>query len=351
MATAVGVNAEMIQLARESRGMTGTDVAARLGITQAAYSKIESGQHAPTEQHFARLCEVLDYPPAFFRQTDRIWGTASPHHRKRKSVTRTKLTYLEAELNVLRLNIRRLTDSVSLEAPFEVPTLDLGMDAETPAEAAQQIRRLWRVPQGPVQNVVRVLEDAGVIIVEQPFTDQRIDAISVWGPGEYPVILLNALYSADRKRHTLAHEAGHLVLHARDVTASPEAEADEFAREFLMPASEIGHELQHVRMTALPDLKRRWRVSMRSLVYQARALGHIDQRQARYLFMRLNEAYGAKSEPIDLPAELPTLLASIFRSHFAELGYSLDGVAELVNRFPGDFGATFGFTPRPFRVV
>src|ERR1039458_8037598 len=200
------INAEMIKLARESRGLSGAAVAERLGITQSAYWKIEGGQHLPNDRHFARLSEILAYPPSFFVQTDRVWGTASPHHRKRKSVSRTQLGSLEADLNVLRLNIRRLTDAVSVEPVFEIPTLDLGTDVGTASEAARQVRRLWRMPSGPVVSMVRVLEDAGVVIVEQPFRDERTDAISIWGPGEFPIILLNALYSSDRKRHTLAHE-------------------------------------------------------------------------------------------------------------------------------------------------
>jgi Zn-dependent peptidase ImmA (M78 family)/DNA-binding XRE family transcriptional regulator len=348
--TAVAINPEMIKLARESRGLSGTAVANRLGITQSAYWKIESGQHFPNDRHVSRLCEILDYPPSFFTQTDRVWGTASPHHRKRKSVSRTRLGHLEADLNVLRLNIRHLTDAVDLEPPFEVPAIDLGTDVGTAAEAAQQVRRLWRVPTGPVSSMVRVLEDAGVIIVERPFTDERIDAISIWGPGEFPVILMNALYSNDRKRHTLAHETGHLVLHARDITESPEAEADEFARELLMPAAEIQPDLRGLRFADLPDLKRRWRVSMRSLVYHARAIGELDARQSRYLFMRLNEAFGAKSEPIDVPAEVPTLLPAMLHRYLTELGFDIDGLATVVNRFPDDFRRTFGFT-RPLHVV
>jgi IrrE N-terminal-like domain len=125
---------------------------------------------------------------------------------------------------------------------------------------------LWSVPFGPILNLTELLEDAGIVIVERPMEDE-IDAVSVWGPEECPVVLLNERYPADRKRQTLAHELGHLVMHFGDVTEHPEDEAHEFAREFLMPSREILPELVGLKFAALPDLKRRWRCSMRNIVY------------------------------------------------------------------------------------
>jgi Zn-dependent peptidase ImmA (M78 family) len=42
-----------------------------------------------------------------------------------------------------------------------------------------------------------------------------------------------------------------------DETEDPEREADQLAREFLMPSSEIIPELRHLQIRDLPDLKRR----------------------------------------------------------------------------------------------
>ena len=119
------LNHEMIRVARLAEGWTQSQVADALGIRQPTYSKIENGLVALSDDHLARLAQTLDYPESFFRQSDRIWGTASPHHRRRKSVTPTRLQEIEAQLNIVRLQVRRLAASVELIPPFDVPKIDL----------------------------------------------------------------------------------------------------------------------------------------------------------------------------------------------------------------------------------
>lgn len=338
------LNPEMLALARTSRGLRQTAVAAALGITQPTYSKYETGQVKPRPEYLTKLSHVLDFPQSFFFQTDRVWGTASPHHRKLKSLPKTTLEQLEAQLNIVRLQLRRLTVSVQLDPVFHVPSIDLD-DVGTPSEAARQLRRLWRIPSGPIVNVTRVLEDAGVLIVLRPLP-AKFDAMSVYGPHESPVILANANFSVERQRQTYAHELGHLVLHESDITANPEQEAHEFAREFLMPADEIRPEMRTLNMRSLPDMKRRWRCSMRNIVFHAEALGELTKPRARYLFIKLNQEFGAQREPFDSPPEPPTLMRELIDRYTNELGYSLDDLVDLAKASSKDFREWHGLRER-----
>jgi Zn-dependent peptidase ImmA (M78 family)/transcriptional regulator with XRE-family HTH domain len=337
----------MIRLARESRGKDQTAVAEAIGIKQPTYSKIERGEVRPSAEQVGRLAAALDYPPSFFEQTDRLWGTASPHHRKRKSFRPREIEQLEAQLNVYRIALRRLMSSVEITSPFTIPSL--GIDDPgigSPGDVARQVRRLFRIPSGPIASVTQTLEDAGCIIIAKWFSHDRFDAISIWAPSEQPMILMNATYSGDRRRWTLAHELGHLVMHWEGVTDDPEGEASAFAQEYLMPADEIHPELRGLRFTDLPDLKRRWGVSMRALVYRARDLGELTRDQVRYLMMRLNHAYGAKWEPIEIPKEEPTLAQGILEYYRQELGYSVDELAAAARRTTSDFATSFGLAPQ-----
>lgn len=340
----------MIRLARVSRAKFQEEVAESIGIKQPTYSKIEKGYVHVSPAQLDALVRTLEYPSSFFQQTDRIWGIASPHHRKRQSLTAQELQVLEARLNVIRLNLRRLLESVTVRPHFQFPSISPD-DLAGPVAVAQEIRRLWQVPTGPIANVVRMIEDAGGLVMEIPFGTDRCDALSVWGPGEPPVVLLNGGYPSDRKRHTLAHELGHLVMHARDISSEPEEEADEFAAELLMPAVEIRSELRGLRLTQLPDLKRRWGVSMRSLVYRAQKLGEITRDQGRYLYLRLNKEYGTKREPIDVPAERPVLIKDLIQAHFNDLGYSIGEVAALVGLQEPEFRHRYVESARRLHVV
>src|SRR5204862_159080 len=132
------VNPEMIRVARIAEGWTQGQVADALGIKQPTYSKIEGGLVALSDEHLSRLAQSLNYPESFFSQPDRIWGTASPHHRRRRSVTPKRLQELEAQLNIVRLQVRRLAHSVELTPLFDVPKIDLDVVGDA-YEAARAV--------------------------------------------------------------------------------------------------------------------------------------------------------------------------------------------------------------------
>ena len=63
------VNPELIQLARQSRGLTQTKLASDIGVSQSLIAKYEAGvRDVPPARPLARLAEALDYPVRFFRR-------------------------------------------------------------------------------------------------------------------------------------------------------------------------------------------------------------------------------------------------------------------------------------------
>src|SRR5262249_59367200 len=158
------------------------------------------------------------------------------------------------------------------------------------------------MPIGPVHTLVRWLEAAGCLVFEEDFGTSRVDGMSQW-VGDHPVILLNGAAPTDRKRLTLAHELGHLVLHSQEVTPELEREAVDFAAEFLMPMQVIRPQLRTLKPGRLHDLKREWGVSMQALIeraYEARLLTPADRK-------RLYSALGVRDWRLHEPVsdELP----------------------------------------------
>src|SRR5690606_5820245 len=93
----------------------------------------------------------------------------------------------------------------------------------------------------PVKNIFSLLEKNGIIIYELD-TIEKFDGVSFVTKEGYPVIIVNKNYSNDRKRFTIAHELGHLLMHDdKNFPISEfrtdkikENEANVFASEFLM---------------------------------------------------------------------------------------------------------------------
>jgi len=303
---------DLLRLAREAEGLTQQQLSEAAGLPQPHVSKLERDWHEPRSDVLAHLAEALNVTPEFFRLQDRfLAATATPVHARRRKTSSPKLwRHLEARLNMHRIRVHRLLDHLDLELPNEIPRL--GDEPVEPEEAAQMIRLRWRVPMGPVHDLVGWLESAGSIVVVEDFGTDRIDGLSQWF-GPYPVFMVNERTSTDRVRLTLAHELGHLALH-EEPHEFMEREADRFASEFLMPGDEIKGALRRPTLSGLIPLKLEWMVSIQALIERAYALGTINSQRRTSLWKQLSSRGWRKQEPAfdQLPREQPRLLDRVF---------------------------------------
>jgi Zn-dependent peptidase ImmA (M78 family)/transcriptional regulator with XRE-family HTH domain len=312
----------MLALARESRGLTQTRFAEEIGMSQAEVSKFENGVKQPSDAQIAKMADHLGYTVEFFflDESVRAFGSGCVYHRKRKSATDTKLSHLLATINVKRIQIKHLLKSVDSRAGHSFERLDIDEYKGGPPEVARALRALWHLPPGPVQNLVRAIEDAGGVVIRCDFGTSKVDALSQWLPGHSPVFLVNDSIPTDRLRFTLAHEVGHIVMH-RTLTDNMEREADKFAAEFLMPERDIRPHLSYIDIPKLAGMKPYWRVAMAALIYRAADLKTIDERRKSYLWFRMGQAGYRMHEPVELAPEEPTLLKELLEIHEHSLGY------------------------------
>lgn len=184
------------------------------------------------------------------------------------------------------------------------------------------------VPSGPIPSVIKLIEDAGGLVIPMDFGTEKIDAAGIPNPKGPPLFFINKHSAADRQRFTLCHEVGHVVMHGGLPEGDVEQEANALAAELLMPAHEIRHQLVGLTLPKAAILKQVWKVSMKALVYRARDLKAITEEQARGLFIELAR-YG-KNEPVPIPPETPTLLEEIVKVFTDELCYTTKELAEIL---------------------
>ena len=314
-------NAEMLTLARESRSLTQTALADRLGVTQGKISKIENGMQEPDTDQISRFSDALGYTEDFFYVGEAIRGPGSGcvYNRRRQSLPQGQLREIIAKINVRRIQMRRYLKAIDLDV--ENRFLKIDIEDDSPEAIAQMIRRYWMIPPGPIQSLIRTIEDAGGIVIPTNFGTRKVDAISQLAPGLPPLFFVNSSSPPDRLRFTLAHEIGHLVMHDGPSDAM-EKEADLFAAEFLMPAAEIRSQLKETTLPTLANLKPYWRVAMSALLMRAGNLGLISPRRKSYLWMQMGKAGWRKKEPVDIPPEEATLFDEVISVHKNDLGYS-----------------------------
>ncbi|MGO9597636.1 MAG: helix-turn-helix domain-containing protein [Isosphaeraceae bacterium] len=329
------VNPEMLVLAREARGLTQAEVARQAGIAQATVSKYENGTLDMSAEHLGKLAVALDFPTPYFHQQDRIFGSVCMHHRKRQGLPVRQLKQIHAKFNILLMQVQRMLQSVEIEVSLAFHSMSLD-EYESPEQVARALRASWRMPPGPVRNLMTVIEGSGGIVFSLPLGTDRFDALSLWATKMPPVIFVNQGVPGDRLRFSLAHEIGHLIMH-NVPSPNQEAEADQFASEFLMPAEEIRPQLSRLTFDRLVSLKGYWKVSMQALIRRAHTLELISERQQRTFFMTMSSNGWRKREPVDIPAEEPSVVKSLVDVHLRDYAYSIAELCEAIRASQEDF--------------
>jgi len=316
---------EMLSLARKIQGFTQSELHAQSGISQAHLSKIEQGLQEPTEEHVEKLSFALGFPPDFFFQNNRYFPPITPFHRKRTSLGKKAQEQAEAIANLKRIHLEKLLIAFDIEKI--IPKLEID-EYGTPEKVAQVLRTYLQLPKGPVQNLVMVLEDHGVFIFLEDFTSMQLSGFTLIGNDTTPIIFINKEAPGDAERLTLAHELGHIVMHAI-ISKSVEDEAWRFATEFMMPRADISFELRRARKVAdFADLKRKWKISMVALMRRSHELNFITDTHYRYLMQAM--ARYRIEEPVQTPQEIPSLFDELITKYKTEYDYSDDEIAKVL---------------------
>lgn len=313
---------EVIDTVARARGFTQMDLAREVGTTQATISRYISGSRTPDEDEILKLAHTLGVSANFLQREFRMRAAigVSSHMRRQKSTKVSVWKSAEARLNEIRMHLSMLLEQAPLMSDTQVPTYDHEFTA--PVDAARRTRTAWRVPLGPVRSVVKLLESAGVVIFELDLGTHRIDGLSQW-VADYPVVVINSALSPSRRRLTLAHELGHLVLHADgyvdDESIDVEEQANAFAAELLMPEVEIRHQLRSLKTAKLIALKREWGVSMQALFERSYGLGFVSAGDRQNFYKQMNRKGWRIEEPDEdaIPVEVPRLSTALieqFRS-------------------------------------
>ena len=321
----------MLIIARGALGLTQKELSEATGISQGQISKLENGlQLELSDETVAVLAEVLEVLPSFFRRTDSRRSLPISMYRQQKSMGKKQGAQLESIFNKRKMDLSRLFQSVDISPACEIPDLDPDL-VGGPEEAARQARAALRIPMGPIRDLIPHLEDAGIVIIPMDLPP-KIDGLSCEGmDGSPPLIFFNRNMPFDRVIFTLAHEFGHLCMH-RIPSEFMEPEADAFAAEFLMPEAIIRSELHALNLRKLARLKMKWRVSMQSLLKRAKTLRTMTPGQQSYLWRKLSKNGYRRNEPVELEPSEPTLLQVLLAVYFEELDYTVEQLAQALDR-------------------
>lgn len=289
---------ERLRRARLMRGLTLREVAARLGqaglkLSHAALQKYEKGLAGPDSSVLLALARTFDLDAGFFFRSHTV-ALANIEFRKlakfpQREVQRVREEaadyferYLQIE-SVLEIQAAPLPQ-VDLSA---VPPTDLGSLGQAAEEAADMIRRNWKLGEDALANVQELLEEHGIKVKEVQAAES-FNGFSGWADECTPVIVLADWLNQDlpRKRLTALHELGHLVLQLPEGLTHKQKESlcYRFAGAMLLPAEQLRKRVGPKRPDDISfreriGIKGDWGLSIAALMRRAADLGIISQSQ------------------------------------------------------------------------
>lgn len=329
-----------IKIARDSRMLSQSDLAKKIGLSQALLSKIEKGLIVPNEQQQEVIATGLGYPMSFFSEEISLLQNDSIFYRKRQSLKVKDLSFLEGKIAILGHCVDVLQDSVEIPE-CNIPHCEVDQN-NTADEIAFKIRNYLAVPSGPIINMVSLLERNGILVIPlSGLETDKFDAVSTFTAQGIPTIWLNADMPNDRKRSTLAHELGHFVMHLRsgDLQKSEdekEEEAKLFAAEFLLPRSLCQEDLFNLKYRDLNLKKMYWKVSKAFLIKRAAQLHCISAQTEKYLYITLGRQGERKMETCPVELDDPIALKKMVNLHLNELEYTIDELSDIIGLRPTD---------------
>lgn len=266
--------------ARQSRGITMEELAKRINCSKQTISNYENGLRYPDSSTLLSLADALGVDlNYFFTELNVSLSLNRINYREGNTLQK------EAKKIIEEKSQRALNSYLELEAiikdfpQFINPVDDLIVTNKHDAEkAAKQLRKKWKLGDGPISNISNLLERKGIRILTLDFGyNFNHEGLSGWAEDDkIPVIVLNARpQDITRIRFTILHELGHLLLEISEELNEELIEriCDTFASAVLLPTEilveEFGKNRKAISMAELRRIKELYGISISAIMVRA----------------------------------------------------------------------------------
>lgn len=304
-------NGERLKKARIYRGLTVAELAERVGCQRQTLSMYENLKSQPADKTtVARLAKELDFPIKYFYEDSCAFTSGTVYFRSLLTTNKKYRSEQIVKMDYLAQIYSLLQDYVVFP---EYTPLDLSNDM-TPEQAAYTLRDAWGLGQGPIDNLISVVEQHGILVTSVSTSTNDVDAFSRLMTGgnasTYIIAYSNNKTSAARIHFDIAHELGHICLHewsediediSKEEFKCKEREANDFAAAFLLPEEMFRRDAERGPQTIAyyRQLKKKWKVSIAAMIRRSEKLGIITTEEYQKLIRIMQRRGLRKEEPLD----------------------------------------------------
>jgi Zn-dependent peptidase ImmA (M78 family)/DNA-binding XRE family transcriptional regulator len=318
---------------RELAGVGQENLGEQVGVTRQTIAAWERGDREPSMQQVIKMCRILNVPIDIMLG---ITETSEPILLFRADAADSLSPALKQLLARKAFDygeIERLAGALpNLPGSRPLATFDEHMVEQV----AHEVRDWLGVEDAPLGDVLSLLEGKGLKIFQYKLPNS-VSGFSAYTEEIGGAIFVNAEHRTERQYFTALHELSHLIFHRKEyqgpATATAkvgksdprEQAANYLAGAVLLPRTVVEAELHPYRNRWLPfsllgDIKRRYSVSMRTILVRAEQLGIISSRQSFQQIAKINEKCGKEDEPYDLkpPESLRRLNRLVYQALIEE---------------------------------
>lgn len=325
---------------RLKNNMSKAELASKCDLTATAISNYENGKRQPKIEQLKILAAVLGVKVSdFLAVRNENLMFVHGEFRKNSKLTQRNQDYIrdsvEEYFGRFFDAVEALGGEVLPEAP-EGHVIALSEDIEKNAKLLRA--HLGLAEEGPINEIISVLENKGILVYEFNHLDEEYSDFS--GMNGFvngrPYIVINGAMTAERNRSTIVHELAHLFFLWPSDMADKEIEqyATAISGAFLFPKDDAIRELGQYRSNITNDMLRvcvEYGVSMMLLVKRAEIIGIISQRTAKSFYIGANQHHWRTNEPTRIEKEKPGLLDQLVYRAVSEQDISIQKGAELLN--------------------
>lgn len=286
-------------------------LARAMSLNPSTVSRWEDGSSAPDPETLVRLAAFLGVRPEFFLRPEHV--SARPTFLRSLSSTLVRdLQYQSAQMRWLQEISHAVEHYVDLPA-VNIPDVMAGtsfhqLRDEDLERIALDLRRHWRLGEGPCGDMVPLLERFGFIVGVIEMGTIKLDGLCSWSPvdGRPHILLASDKMSFARRQMDAAHEMAHAILH-RDVTEEQlkrdlkliETQAFRLASAFLLPSTSYPVEMRFPSLATMVTAKERWRVSVKAQIKRLTDLDVILGDFSTHLYKLYSAKGWTREEPLD----------------------------------------------------
>jgi Zn-dependent peptidase ImmA (M78 family) len=336
---------QRLKLARSAAGLSLRELESKIDnlVSAQALSKYEHDEMMPSSNVLIALSSALSVREDYLLGEQAV-ELEDVEFRKKAQMSSKEEAQVRARVMHLVERYLMIEDVLGLplnwDEPREAP-YPVSQNVAEADRAAHILREHWGLGLDPITKLVDLLENRGVKVlgIDGDTVDGMTARVNRRSAAALPVIVINRKDWSERKRFTLSHELGHLVLDVAD-SLDCEKAAHRFAGAFLMPAeamwSEVGKHRTSISLGELLRLKEVFGASLQAITYRCRDLGIIDKSVFKELFDQF-QSRGWRDPPYEEPGALdpkqedPTRLERLCFRALAEGAISESKAAELLD--------------------